>query len=112
MRQQLDIRFSLSTNEQCSHDFPSGRITLSMNYASSGMRRFGGELQSAFSLVEFRAPLDQLSYIARPLVDQYAYCFAIAKSGPGVNCVVKMDIQIVFFAEGDRHAALRVFRVG
>ena len=110
MAEPLDALLPAGLDGQRPHHLVAGGVAARTEDAAAAVRGFVGEGELAADLVEAGAPGDQLANAARPLLHEHAHRIAPAEAVARFQRVVQMEGDVVFFAEGDRHAALRMDR--
>src|ERR1700690_1856615 len=80
-----------------------------MKHPTSGVSSFTrkGELCSIF--VEFGPPLDEFEYPPRPLFHEDSHRLFIAQPGTCLDCILKVDADLVPVAQGNGDTALGIF---
>jgi hypothetical protein len=107
VRADLNVLERLNLRRQRPVDFPTGRIILRVQDARATVRGLAREGQLGSGAVKLGAPLNQLLDVLRTLSDQHLGGFRVAQTVAGLNGVLRVQIDLVFVAEGCGDPALR-----
>src|SRR5215470_723512 len=97
-----------SLGVECATDFPSGRVTMSMQNAASAVRSLTSECKPGTAAIELSAPVDQLLNALRTLFHENAGCFRMDNAVARGDCVLKMKTDLIFIAQSDGDPALSI----
>ena len=96
---------------QCSYDFLSCRIPLSMQYPSPAVSAFPRQLNTSVSLVESGAPLDEVLDLRRTFLRQNPDCLFITQTCAGRQRVGEMQFCRIGFSNSGCYPPLGIARV-
>jgi 3-dehydroquinate synthase len=108
---RLDRSQCLDAMPQRAADFAAGRIAGVKN-APNGVRGLEAESgEPALVSIEAGSPLEKLTHVLWPIVDEDAHRCFVAQAIAGTDCVGGVQRRTVAGADGCRNTALRVARV-
>ena len=105
---QMKMRDGVGASEESSADFAASGIAMSVKNARAAVSGFAGKGKLGARAVELGTPFDELGDVARTFFDKKGDGFGIAEAVTGVDGVLFVKADLVFVAEGDGDAALRV----
>jgi hypothetical protein len=106
--QPLDALLPHRLGDQHPDHFIPGGIASGTQNSAPAVRRLPGERKFAAGFVEPGSPLDQLLDALRSLPDQDAHGFLPAQPVAGLECIGQMDRDVIFLAQRDCNATLRM----